>query len=103
MDLLTFIGPWGSDSTNLSDILRQHWSYLPLRNPIVYSLIKHVALSYHFIREKIQSGQLRTTYLPTKDKLADVLTKPLPKTLFQDTCFKIGVDRASRFTYNYLF
>ena len=82
MDMLTFIGPWDSYSTNLSDILRQHWSYLPLRNLIVYSIVKHVVLSYHFIRENIQSGQLRITYLPTKDKLVDAFTKPLPKTLF---------------------
>ena len=46
-------------------------------NPVFHSRMKHIALDYHFIREQIQSGQLRVTHVSTRDQLADALTKPL--------------------------
>ncbi|CAL9245770.1 unnamed protein product [Arabidopsis halleri] len=63
-------------------------------NPVFHSRMKHIALAYHFIREQIQSGELRVAHISTKDQLADALTKPLPRAIFQFLTSKIGVSKA---------
>ncbi|KAG7570487.1 Integrase catalytic core [Arabidopsis thaliana x Arabidopsis arenosa] len=62
-------------------------------NPVFHSRMKHIALDYHFVRNQIQSGMLRVSHVSTHDQLADTLTKPLPRSQFQQACVKIGVTR----------
>ena len=62
-------------------------------NPVFHSRMKHIALDYHFVRNQIQSGMLRVSHVSTHDQLADTLTKPLPRSRFQQACVKIGVTR----------
>ena len=38
---------------------------------------KHIALKYHHFRSNVKSGWVEITYIPTDEKLADILTKPL--------------------------
>ena len=40
---------------------------------------KHIDIKYHYIREKINEGTLRVNGVDSRDNLADVLTKPLPR------------------------
>jgi hypothetical protein len=40
---------------------------------------KHIDIQYHFIRQVAQNGALVLTYCPSKDMMADALTKALPK------------------------
>jgi len=40
---------------------------------------KHIALRYHFLRDKISEGLLDLKYVPTAENVADILTKPLPR------------------------
>ena len=60
-------------------------------NPVFHSRMKHLALDFHFVRENVRSGALRVTHVSTKDQLADVLTKPLPRPHFTELIRKIGV------------
>ena len=60
-------------------------------NPVFHSRMKHIAINYHFVRGQVQNGLLRVTHVSTHDQLADGLTKPLPRTMFQNLCNKIGV------------
>ena len=60
-------------------------------NPVFHSKMKHLALYYHFVRENVQAGKLRVTYISTTDQLADALTKPLPRTPFTTLVHKIGL------------
>ena len=60
-------------------------------NPIFHSSMKHVALDFHFIRERVQSGALRVSHVSSADQLADALTKPLPHPRFQSLKVKIGL------------
>ena len=40
---------------------------------------KHIDVKYHYIRERINEGTIRVNGVDSKDNLADVLTKPLPR------------------------
>lgn len=51
--------------------------------------MKHIALDYHFVRQFVQSGQLRVTHVSSSDQLADALTKPLPRARFNTLSVKI--------------
>jgi hypothetical protein len=44
---------------------------------------KHIELDIHFVRERVQLGQLRVLHVPTGEQYADVLTKGLPTSTFQ--------------------
>ena len=60
-------------------------------NPVFHSHMKHVAIDYHFIRDQVQSCALRVTHVSSADQLVDALTKPLPRSCFQELQVKIDV------------
>jgi len=45
----------------------------------------------HFIKEKVEGGTINTSYMPTTLQIADILTKALPKTKFEDTRSKLDL------------
>ena len=47
------------------------------KNAVFHSRTKHIAIRYHFIRERVKSGEIKLEYVPTNLQVADVLTKPL--------------------------
>ena len=49
------------------------------RNPEFHSRSKHIDVKHHFIREKVEEGAINTQRVDTKDNLADVFTKALPR------------------------
>jgi hypothetical protein len=53
--------------------------------------MKHIALDYHFVRQLVQSGQLKVSHISTKDQLADILTKPLSRARFTQIRDKMGI------------
>ena len=46
-------------------------------NPVFYEMTKHIEVDCHFIREKIASGCMITSFVNSKDQLADIFTKSL--------------------------
>jgi hypothetical protein len=44
---------------------------------------KHQACNYHKVRESIAAGFIRFAHIRSEENLADILTKPLARTLFQ--------------------
>ena len=49
------------------------------RNPVMHTKTKHIAITYHYFRELVQDKEVRMDYRYTKEQLADIFTKPLPK------------------------
>jgi len=52
-------------------------------NPVGHNRMKHVALDYHFVRERTENGELEISFVPGKLQKADILTKPLPPAKFE--------------------
>jgi hypothetical protein len=50
---------------------------------------KHVALSYHTVRENVAAGVIHPYNVPSKDNIADLLTKPLDRNTFTSHTGKI--------------
>ena len=53
-------------------------------NPVFHERTKHIEVDCHFIREKIASGCVATSFVNSNDQLADIFTKSL-KTLGLNT------------------
>ena len=53
-------------------------------NPVQHKRTKHIELDVHFVREKVQLGQLRVLHVPTTQQFADIMTKGLPTAAFQE-------------------
>lgn len=53
-------------------------SVIALSANLVFHLrINHLDTDYHFVREKVQPGDMQVQYLPTEDQTVDALTKGL--------------------------
>lgn len=51
---------------------------------------KHIEVDCHFKREKVQSKEMETIYLSSKDQLANNFTKALDSSSFQSIGHKLG-------------
>jgi hypothetical protein len=55
------------------------------------SRAKHIDIKYHFTREKLANGRIVMVYCPTKDMIADILTKPITRAQFEELRHLLGV------------
>ena len=46
-------------------------------NPITHKRTKHIDVRYHFVREKVESKEVKLFYISSQHLLADIQTKPL--------------------------
>ena len=44
---------------------------------------KHIPIKYHFLREQVAELNVKMEYIATKEQIADIFTKPLPKETFE--------------------
>ena len=51
-------------------------------NPVSQRRTRHMDVRYHFIRDQINDGIITVRYCATRDMLADVLTKVMPRPAF---------------------
>ena len=65
------------------------------RNPELHDRTKHIELKHHFLREMTLSGRIDTRRVSSKDNLADLLTKPLPRDAHGNLVTGLGMDKTS--------
>lgn len=61
------------------------------KNPVLHARTKHIELKNHFLREKVQSKDVILEHVSSKEQLADIFTKSLPKTTFECLRSQLGV------------
>ncbi|RVX08580.1 Retrovirus-related Pol polyprotein from transposon RE2 [Vitis vinifera] len=59
-------------------------------NPIFHEMTKHIEVDCHFIREKIASGCVATSFVNSNDQLVDIFTKSLRGPKIKYICNKLG-------------
>jgi hypothetical protein len=64
-------------------------------NPVQHQQTKHVEIDLHLVREKVALGHVRVLHVPTTLQYADVFTKGLPTSLFQEFWSSLNVSDAS--------
>ena len=60
-------------------------------NPVQHDKTKHIEVDRHFIKENFEKGIICMTYIPTKEQLADIFTKGLQKSNFEDFICKLDM------------
>ena len=61
------------------------------KDPIHLDRTKHIKIDHHFIKEKIEADIISINYTPTKNQIADILTKALPRANFEDLSSTLGM------------
>lgn len=53
-----------------------NWSCIRLsENPVFHGRSKHMKIIYHFIRDKVERGVVRSQYISIEEQAVDILTK----------------------------
>jgi hypothetical protein len=60
--------------------------------------MKYIDIRHYFIQEAIEGKLIQLVKMPTQEQLADILTKPLSKELFEKHRYSIGIRPASQAT-----
>jgi hypothetical protein len=58
-------------------------------NQTVKNRTKHIAIKFHFVKEKVENNEINLKYLPTEDMLADIFTKPVGQIILRKSIPKI--------------
>ena len=61
------------------------------KNLSTHSKTKHIPIKYHFLREQVSQKVVKLEYVDTKEHVAGIFTKPLPKEAFEHLRQKMGV------------
>jgi hypothetical protein len=56
----------------------------------MHSKTKHILIKYNFLRDHVTQKLVKVEYLDTKEKIADIFPKPLPRSRFENLRKKLG-------------
>ena len=61
------------------------------KNAKHHNRTKHIDIAHHFAREKVEQKEIIVTHCPSKDMIADIMTKGIPRVQFQRLRDLLGV------------
>ncbi|KAK6151951.1 hypothetical protein DH2020_014586 [Rehmannia glutinosa] len=61
------------------------------QNPVLHSRTKHIDVRYHFIRDHVEKKDIILEYISTDKQLADIFTKPLYESRFEELKHELGL------------
>ena len=61
------------------------------KNLVLQWKTKHISIKYHMLREKVADKEIKLEYVNTKEHIAYIFTKPLPKETFEYLRGMLGV------------
>ena len=61
------------------------------KNLVMHSKTKHIPIKYHFRCEQVLEQKVKLEYIPSKEQVVDIFTKPLPRETFEYLRQKLGV------------
>lgn len=62
------------------------------KNPEHHGHMKHLNLCFYWLRDQVEAGVITPNFIPTKDMVADVLTKPLPRAGLENCRRLMGIE-----------
>ena len=66
------------------------------KNHVMHAKTKHIAIKYHYVRELVEDKEVKMEYVNSKEKIANIFTKPLPKDAFEYLRGNLGVTPLSK-------
>ena len=65
---------------------------------VMHSKTNNIPIKYHFLREQVLEKNVKLEYVPSKEQVVHVFTKPLPRGTFEYLIQKLGVIATSSFS-----
>ena len=85
----------GHTVTDTTTIFCDNSSAIALsKNHVFHKKSKHIDTRYHFIRKLVKEGETSVLFCGSKEKLADMFTKPLGKLAFEYQRQHLGIGSA---------
>lgn len=60
-------------------------------NPVFHERTKPIERNFHHVRDAVKSKLMYTEHVSSRNQLADILSKALPRSLFEELLSKLGV------------
>ena len=87
-----FLEELGFPPKGATTILADNQSAIAVaKNPEHHGRMKQLLLSYHWIRDQVETGTLQLEYVPTGEMTADIMTKALGCLKHEHCCAKFGL------------